>query len=184
MTHLHLRFLTNRYFLTTGQGQGGVGLCLSTTQGAVPDLGAGQHVSQSTPRSESRLRAPAFTAPLRPASPSPGPHRGPQSRPAKLSPLPAGVVRAAGRANTFTPFTPFTPLPGRNSPLSGSREGRTARCAHREARPSSLPPAEAATLLPRPLAAGRLPPPTPARPKEQDEDRLPAKCASRWKAQS
>lgn len=146
--------------------------------------GGGQHVSQSTPRSESRLRAPAFTAPLRPASPSPGPHRGPQSRPAKLSPLPAGVVRAAGRANTFTPFTPFTPLPGRNSPLSGSREGRTARCAHREARPSSLPPAEAATLLPRPLAAGRLPPPTPARPKEQDEDRLPAKCASRWKAQS
>lgn len=178
MTHLHLRFLTNRYFLTTGQGQGGVGLCLSTTQGAVPDLGGGS----TCPRARPGVRA--FTAPLRPASPSPGPHRGPQSRPAKLSPLPAGVVRAAGRANTFTPFTPFTPLPGRNSPLSGSREGRTARCAHREARPSSLPPAEAATLLPRPLAAGRLPPPTPARPKEQDEDRLPAKCASRWKAQS
>lgn len=64
MTHLHLRFLTNRYFLTTGQGQGGVGLCLSTTQGAVPDLGAGQHVSQSTPRSESLHGPPQACQPV------------------------------------------------------------------------------------------------------------------------
>lgn len=104
----------------TDRGPGGVGLCLSTPQWAVPDTCPGAHPG---------VRAGSGPLPSCPR----GPHRGQQSRRAELSPLPAAVVWAAGRTNTFTP------LPGQSSSHSGCREGRGHSTVCTQGSPSQLP---------------------------------------------
>lgn len=113
----------------------------------------GAHPGASSPHLRLRTRAGSGPLPSRPPSglPArpPGPHSGQQSRPAEVSLLLARVVWAVGRTNTFMP------LPGQNSSLSGSREGRSdSMVCTQGGHASSLPPDEVATLLPRPQQQG------------------------------